>query len=235
MRLCGPRAAQDSVQYQSTFILQLWAVVWQTPTHSSQISNAFLLAIFSWFLTPFHQVKNGTSKCRGHANTESFETHFSKMLSDLDATRTINYASKKRERSASPESSRDEQKRAKTPRKAAPTVMKREEVFSLSSYIHFLICSDSGWWSHHSFAKRPWRELGSWWSSQTVASRGSSVVLIRSPESPLPFAELACACVRATERTWPLRLARLVDEVDVSQIIILPNNEFVKPTRIPYE
>ena len=75
-------------------------------------------------------MKNGTSKCRGHAKTESVENHFSKMLCDLDATRTINYASKKRERSASPES-RDEQKRAKTPRKAAPApTVKREEVFS---------------------------------------------------------------------------------------------------------
>ena len=87
----------------------------------------------------------------------------------------------------------------------------------------FLMCSNSGWWSHHSFAKRPWRELGCWWSSQTFASRGSSIIHIRSPESPLTFAELACACVRTTERTWPLRLAQFVDEVDVSQIPLTMN------------
>ena len=93
-------------------------------------------------------MKIGTSKCRGHAKTESVENHFSKMLCDLDATRTQNYANKKRDRSASPEPSRDDQtqlRRAKTPRKAAPApTVKREEVFHLSTYIQFLMFSDSG-------------------------------------------------------------------------------------------
>ena len=95
----------------------------------------FLLLLLIQFV-PIYQVKSGASKCRGHASTESVQTHFSKLLSDLDTTRTLNYASKKRERSSSPAGS--EHRRAKTPRKSAPISDKRVEASNYFQPFRFL-------------------------------------------------------------------------------------------------
>ena len=79
-----------------------------------------------------HQVKSGASKCRGHAHTDSHDTHFSQLLRDLDSiTRTLNYANnKKRERSPSPGG---EQRRPKTPKRQLPPV-KREVVSAVFTF-----------------------------------------------------------------------------------------------------
>lgn len=225
MRFCWPRATQDCVRFESHFILQLGVVVWQTPTRSSQSSNAFYSLFSVRYLLHFTRWRMGLQNVGDTRRRSQSRTISPKCFVTLT----------RRGRKTTPTKSviaRHLPNPAETIRLSWDALKRRgrqlqlplwseKRYFHLSTYIQFLMFSDSGWWSHHSFAKGPWRELGSWWSSQTFASRGASVVHICSPESRLIFAEFACACVRATEPTWPLGLAHFVDATDVSQSFTL--------------